>query len=287
MKYPNSLQSFVYTAIAIAICSLLLTAFSLHEVKQLKDVIESLNTDVDGEKFLADNSALVDSRIDNRIDAYIEERKQKKIARKYESYASASKKIQSGKHIYGNENARFTLVEWTDLECAYCKKFHQTPKKVVDASNGLVNWELKHLPLPFHNPVAAIEAHAAECVASISGNQAFWVFIQSVFEETKGNGQGAGDLVSLAQSIGIDEEKFSKCVNNGERRDVVASDIQHSKELGINSTPTTFIVDNRTGQHITIRGMQAPEAIASAIQRMKKEADISLLQNPSTKRGNS
>ncbi len=287
MKYPNSLQSFVYTAIAIAICSLLLTAFSLQEVKQLKDVIESLNTDVDGEKFLTDNSVLVDSRIDDRIDAYIEERKQKKIERKYESYASAVKKTQSGKHIYGNEKARFTLVEWSDPECPYCKKFHQTPKKVVDASNGLVNWEWKHLPLPFHNPVAAIEAHAAECVASISGNQAFWVFMQSVFDETKGNGQGAGDLVSLAQSIGVDGDKFSKCVNNGDHRDVIASDIQRAKELGINSTPITFIVDNRTGQHITIRGMQAPEAIASAIQRMKKEADISLRRKAPTKRGDS
>ncbi|MEW7976409.1 MAG: thioredoxin domain-containing protein, partial [Candidatus Sedimenticola endophacoides] len=126
----------------------------------------------------------MNEHIDVRIDAYIDRRKQEKVVRKYEAYELAAEQTRTGNHIYGNEDARFTLVEYSDLECPYCKRFHSVPKKVVDSSSGLVNWQWKHLPLPFHNPVAAVEAQASECVASIAGNRAFWVYLQQIFEET-------------------------------------------------------------------------------------------------------
>lgn len=276
MKYLSSQQPITLAALAAAFLGIALAAFSLYQVQALSSSVDAVSTKAEFDHFFGDNAKQINEHIDVRIDAYIDRRKQEKVARKYEAYELAVEQTRTGNHIYGHEDARFTLVEYSDLECPYCKRFHSVPKKVVDSSSGLVNWQWKHLPLPFHNPVAAVEAQASECVASIAGNRAFWVYLQQIFEETKGNGQGAGDLVNIAQSIGVDEDMFSDCVNGGKFRDKVAADLQHAKDLGVNSTPVTFVVDNRTGQNTLLRGVQTPEAIVSTIQRMKKEADASL-----------
>lgn len=279
MKYLSSQQPITLAALVAALLGISLAAFSLYQVQALSSSVDAVSARAEFDHFFGDNAKQINEHIDVRIDAYIDRRKHEKVARKYEAYELAVDHTRTGNHIYGHEDARFTLVEYSDLECPYCKQFHSVPKKVVDSSSGLVNWQWKHLPLPFHNPVAAVEAQASECVASIAGNRAFWVYLQQIFEETKGNGQGAGDLVNIAQSIGVDEDSFSDCVNNGKLRDKVAADLQHAKDLGVNSTPVTFVVDNRTGQNTLLRGVQSPEAIVTTIHRMKKEADASLNNN--------
>jgi len=264
-------------AIGLTLVNLALVAFSLYKVNNLSNSIDDLSQK-SGIKYLlseSESTRQINGHINARIDAYVEQRKQEKVTLKYDDYQFAVERSLTNKHIYGEEDARFTLVEYSDLECPYCKRYHATPKKVVDSSSGLVNWQWKHLPLPFHNPVATIQAQASECVTDIAGNRAFWVFIHEVFEETKGNGQGAGDLVSIAKNIGVNGDAFSQCLNAGTFREKVAADLQKAKELGVNSTPVTFVVDNHTGNNVMLRGAQPPEAIVSTIQRMKKKADNS------------
>ena len=212
----------------------------------------------------------VNGYIEQRINAYVLAQKQQRIDAKYAVYADAVKEAPEDHHIYGDLNARFTLVEFSDLECPYCKKFHDSPKAVVDASGGAVNWQWKHMPLAFHDPAATVQASASECVAEIAGNRAFWVYLQQLFDETKGNGQGAGDLLGLAVAIGVNEEAFAACVQQDRHRERVAADVALAKGMGVTSTPVTFIVDNRTGRQVMLKGLLAPEAIVSTIRRMKK-----------------
>ena len=117
------------------------------------------------------------------IESYIATKKKDKVKSKYSSYSKAVKDVPKGKHIYGSLDASFTLIEFSDLECPYCKRFHKTPKKIVDLSGGKMNWQWKHMPLSGHNPSALIQAEASECVADIAGNKAFWVFFSSIIIE--------------------------------------------------------------------------------------------------------
>ena len=275
MKILSSQQPITIAALAFGLLGFVLAAISLVQVQGLSTSVNSATTKFTFDALLDENEPQIDKHIQGQIDAYIQRQRQERVAQKYEAYQNAAEHTRTGNHIYGKEDARFTLVEYSDTECPYCKRYHSSPKAVVDSSNGLVNWQWKHLPLPMHNPVATVQAQAAECVSSIAGNRAFWVWLNQVFDESKGNGQGAGDLALLAQSIGVDVDKFASCVNSGKFRDKVADDIQSAKEIGVNSTPMTFIVDNHTGQSITLRGVTVPEAIASAIKRMKQEADES------------
>lgn len=89
---------------------------------------------------------------------------------------------QEGDHIIGDPNAPIVIVEFSDLECPYCKKFDKTMKEVVAESDGKVAWIYRHWIVhtqPGQN--ALPKAGAAECVAKLKGNDAFWKYVDLVF----------------------------------------------------------------------------------------------------------
>lgn len=199
------------------------------------------------------------------------EKMKKNIASKLAAYTNAQEQVAGGKHIYGSQNARFTLVEFSDLECPYCKRFHNTPKQLVDESNGNVNWEWMHLPLSFHNPAAQYGAEASECVADLNGNRSFWAYISEYYDHTRGNGQGAQDLALLAANIGVDQDAFRRCMTEGRYRSKVQEDANKAASLGVSGTPATFLVDNLTGKSQMLGGAQPAEAFVGVMRKMIAE----------------
>lgn len=87
-----------------------------------------------------------------------------------------------GAHIYGSANAEIFLVEFTDMQCPFCKKFHPTAKQIVDESNGKIALIYKHFPLPFHENAMPL-AITAECIGEQAGNDGFVNFVNSNFEK--------------------------------------------------------------------------------------------------------
>src|SRR3546814_8358742 len=51
-------------------------------------------------------------------------------------WSAASDIEVKGRNIYGKADAEFTLVEFSDLECPFCKRFHDTPKSLVEQAGG-------------------------------------------------------------------------------------------------------------------------------------------------------
>lgn len=180
------------------------------------------------------------------------------------------------KRIYGKLDAAFTLVEFSDLECPYCKKFHNTPKEIVDASNGNVNWEWKHLPLGFHNPSAEIGALATECAGQLKDNKTAWAFIDLYFRKSPGNGAGVNDINSLAKSLGIDPISFLSCMQSSEIKAKIAADASLASRSGVNGTPATFVVDNRTGKSILLGGAQPADSFVATMRKLEEHYQSTL-----------
>lgn len=90
---------------------------------------------------------------------------------------------EEGDHVYGNPNASIKIIEYSDFECRYCKKVHETLERIVDESNGGVSWTYRNLPILGPNSVA--KAIAGECVAQIKGNDAFWKYTKLTFDMLK------------------------------------------------------------------------------------------------------
>lgn len=208
--------------------------------------------------------AAIASHLANEEEARIAARKEQILA----PWADAAALNKPGKHIYGDLNADFTLVEFSDLECGFCKRFHDTPKQLVEQAGGKINWEWQHYPLSFHNPAADKAAHAAECIAEEAGNQAFWAFTGEWFGRSAMNGQGYEDIELLAREVGVKPEAYRSCMDSGRYKQLVKEQMDKGTALGVTGTPATVVVDNTTGRQILVKGAQQPQALLQAISQL-------------------
>lgn len=85
---------------------------------------------------------------------------------------------EEGDHLMGSENAQVKIIEYSDYECPYCKMFQPTLQKIVEESNGTVSWVYRHWPIHSGSFEKLV---AAECVAKIKGNDAFWKYTDLLF----------------------------------------------------------------------------------------------------------
>lgn len=195
-------------------------------------------------------------------------------------WALAEDNMPPGRHIFGNLDAEFTLVEFSDLECGYCQRLHDTPKALVEQAGGKINWEWQHYPLGFHNPTAEKAAMAAECVAEQAGNKAFWAFTGQWFDKSQLNGQGVEDITKIALSVGAERSEFKQCLDSGRFKQLVQDQVKKGTELGVTGTPATFVIDNQTGNRLLVKGAQPPQAYLQAMKEL-----IDMRQAPTAQEG--
>lgn len=145
-------------------------------------------------------------------------------------------------HIRGNPNAPITIVEFSDLECPFCKRFHATLQQALTEYGDKVRWVYKHFPLDELHSKADKEAEAAECAGELGGNEKFWAYLDKVFELTpSNNGLDLALLPRIAKEIGLDEQAFEACLNSGKYAEKVERQYQEGLRLGVNGTPGSFI----------------------------------------------
>lgn len=86
--------------------------------------------------------------------------------------------VTADEHIFGNPNATVTIIEYSDYECPFCKQFQPTLKQIVQGSSGTVRWVYRNYPLHQHSFEKLV---AAECIAKLKGNDAYWKYGDSLF----------------------------------------------------------------------------------------------------------
>jgi protein-disulfide isomerase len=84
----------------------------------------------------------------------------------------------------GDPDARYTVIEYSDLECPFCKKHHQngTLKNLVAQFPEDVNHVFRHFPLNNIHPNVQLAGEAAECAGDLEGSDGFFTYIDEVFK---------------------------------------------------------------------------------------------------------
>lgn len=180
-------------------------------------------------------------------------------------------KVAKDDHVRGDRNARIALIEYSDLECPFCKSVHPTIQQVLEVYNGKVMWVYRHYPLPFHAN-AQKEAEAAECAGELGGNDAFWKYVDAIFERTTSNGTGFAreKLVPLARELGLPEPKFRECLDTGKYAQHVQDDMDGGSKAGVSGTPGNILLDTETGKTRLIPGAVPLSTFTSAIDEFLK-----------------
>ena len=158
--------------------------------------------------------------------------------------------------VLGNKNAKVTIVEFSDYQCPFCRKFWtetfgELKKNYVDT--GKVKIVFRDFPLSFH-PAAQPAAEAAECVRSIGGDEAYWKMHDKIFSEENilDSGLPTGAVSKTVQFTAVDLKKWAKdlgydigsCLDSGKFTSEVQKDTNQGASYGVQGTPAFFVNGN-------------------------------------------
>ena len=175
-------------------------------------------------------------------------------------------------HIKGNPNATVTIIEYSDFECPFCKRFHDTMNEVLSEEDD-VTWVFRHFPLDQLHPRNARKASvASECVAELGGSDAFWTFTDGYFEVTPANDQTdiATVIPQLVAKAGVDASSFDACVASGRYDEHVQDDVENAVATGGQGTPWSIVI-TASDKTLPLSGAQPASAVKQLIELAREK----------------
>jgi Na+/H+ antiporter NhaA len=142
-------------------------------------------------------------------------------------------------HIRGPLDAPVTMVEYGDFECPYCGQAEPVVRELL-RDFGDVRYVWRHLPLSDVHPNAQLAAESAEAAAN---QGAFWEMHDLLFEHQ--DALSADDLMSYADQLGLDVDRFSEQLREHTGAPEIAEDVDSADLSGVSGTPTFFINGQR------------------------------------------
>jgi protein-disulfide isomerase len=139
-------------------------------------------------------------------------------------------------YAIGPADAPITIVEFSDFECPFCRRWHaEVYKPLLAAYPGKIRLVYRNLPLTSIHPDALAAAEAAMCAGE---QDVYWKFHDKLFSsESLGNSV----FVQYAQDLGLNMSTFESCLSNHKYQKAIEADSDFAINLGIRSTPTFFI----------------------------------------------
>jgi protein-disulfide isomerase len=162
-----------------------------------------------------------------------------------------------GRPLLGSKNAPVTIIEFTDYECAFCRRYNQTTFPVLLEQYGdRLSYTVRHFPISYQHRRAHKAAQAAEC----AGDQGkFFEFHDVLFKQTPALEENS--LIRYAAMMRLNTDVFRDCLQSGVKSDIVDDDMQAGIARGLPGTPA-FLINGRV-----LYGAQPTEVFQRTIER--------------------
>lgn len=180
------------------------------------------------------------------------------------------KEVSPDEHILGNPKAKVVIVEYSDTECPFSKRFHDTMARVVKEKGDEVAIVYRHFPIAQLHPIAFNEAVATECALEQGNNETFWKYLDEVYKRTNSNNSlDPKELPKIATDMGLELTKFNTCLDSEKYGDKVREYMKSGDDIGVNGTPKSFIL--KKGKVVdTIEGAYPYEQVIEKINKALK-----------------
>lgn len=182
--------------------------------------------------------------------------------------------IDNTDYVRGASKPKFYIVEYSDTECPYCIKFHQTLKQVLQSYPNDIAWVYRFSPIPALHQYATSEAVAAHCVGKINGSIDFWRYLDRIFDTTQGN--DSLDQIKLdeyAAELGVNSSSFATCRQSADSLKRVSDDIADARRAGLQGTPYSLILNTKGEVVGTIPGYVTYAQLQPKIDALLKAAN--------------
>ncbi len=151
----------------------------------------------------------------------------------------------------GKKDAPNTLVVYGDFLCHYTKSAVAILKKLTDDHPGRIKVVWKDFPVHSGNPFDTLASQAAHC-AKEQGE--FWPYHDLIFENQ--NQISPSFLLALADKVGLDKGKFLNCLQTEKTKPKVTSNLNETRALGLDGTPTLFLNGTRYDGKISYENLE-------------------------------
>jgi protein-disulfide isomerase len=130
------------------------------------------------------------------------------------------------------------IVEFSDLQCPFCRRFHEGTLRDLKAryvDTGKLRYSYRDFPLEGHG-----QALPAAVAARCAGQQgAYWPMLDLLFERQRQLGGPVYPV--LAAVIKIDPAAFKACLAGSREAARVRADARYGQSLRVDRTPHFFI----------------------------------------------
>jgi len=187
--------------------------------------------------------------------------------------------IKNGSPILGSVDAPLTLVEFGDYQCSFCKRhFDQTHNLIMKnyVETNKVKIVFKDLIVtPGKDSMYA--AHAAHCAKD---QGMFWKYHDMLYNNWEGESTGwvtTDNLNKFAKNIGLDINKFSKCMSEDKWMELINASQDDANTLGVTGTPSFFLItswqetDEQANEIARIHGAQPYDVFKKLIDSQLKK----------------
>lgn len=144
----------------------------------------------------------------------------------------------------GPENAKVVIVEYSDFQCPYCARAHDTLTQVEKEYGDKIRVLHKQFPLAFHK-WAEGGSVGALCVYQ-QDKAAFWKVYDYLY-----NNQGTVTPENVKEKVlesvkdtKINKDKFNECYDGKKTLDKVKADMAEGQSVGVSGTPA-FLINGR------------------------------------------
>jgi protein-disulfide isomerase len=159
----------------------------------------------------------------------------------------------------GAKEQKIVLLEFSDFQCPYCSKAHETLKQFMATRQNQVTLVYKHLPLTQIHPEAMPSAKAAWA----AGQQGkFWEFHDALFENQQKLGEPL--YVATAKALNLDLKRFDQDRNGPAASAAIQKDVEMAEKLGVTGTP--FLIMN---DQVIANGAQL-DSLEAALKQVSK-----------------
>jgi protein-disulfide isomerase len=177
--------------------------------------------------------------------------------------------IKANSYIKWETNAKITWLEYSDLECPFCAKLHNsgTPGDLETKYGKDLNKIFNHFPLGFHKN-ALPAAQILECIWESKGSNWFYGLMEKAFADSKSD---KDYLIAEAVKLWADKASLEVCLSS-KKFDTKINDQQSvwTKTFGVTWTPWNVLINNETGEYKVISWAYPSSEFISIIDKLLK-----------------
>lgn len=153
--------------------------------------------------------------------------------------------------VGGNPEGDFTVVEFLDYRCGYCKRAHPEVAALIGGDTN-IRYVVKELPILGEQSVIA--SRYALAVQQVEGDEAYYD-IHNTLMEYQGD-ISVGNLSRVSDAFGFDHDALVAAMDGPEVAAVIAENRALADALAITGTPSFVFEDQMVRGYVPLAQME-------------------------------